>query len=161
MVGKVVFPDTLRRADPGDSSRFARPIPRADGGTVIGAAIPAPGNPMPGMPSWPLTTPQGVYLPTQKANLTLASGVGQMILAEPDGKRVFLMLRSARSSTGVANFSFGEEASNAERADFELAPGESVLLDYFVSQSRLYAYANGGAVAIVWSWSDYQEPIPA
>jgi hypothetical protein len=99
---------------------------------------------------------QGVYLNSQRIANTLASGTGALLLAEPDGKRVYLLIRSARSSAGVLNIAFGSGAENGDVCDYELAAGEMIILDYAVQQNRVYGYAAGGDCNYVIAYSNWQ-----
>ena len=108
----------------------------------------------------------GIYLQTQTKPIQLAAGESRLILDKPDGIRVFLQVRSARTSDGVVGIGFGNELppdggaqGGLQICDYELEPGEAFSFngDGFVPQDLIYVRASttgGDPIFIIVTWSE-------
>jgi hypothetical protein len=137
-----------------------RPLPGLPSGndSVRNRPLVAPGvapfRPQQPRPGGPLQTYQpgpGLYLPAQKTPFTLGQDESVEAVTEPDGKRVYLMIRNAGNSNGVLGVGFGSVPSSPELCDFEFAAGNGYIWDgIFVPQNRIWIFAfNGQCNAII------------
>lgn len=150
--GRVQGPDRIS----GNSSVPYLPVMRQQTGqlaTVPGARIGTTKEQLPF-----IAGNSAVYQNSQKVFRTLEVADGSIaLLDEPDGVRVFLQIRNARSSAGFLNLSFSGDASNGDTCDYELEPGAAIAFEQmFLPQNRIFGAAIGGQVNWVISYADRQ-----